>query len=301
MKLTITYEHDVPINAFQWTPKTHRQPLHAHPSLEMGLCLSGTGTFYFGRKQYQVRQGDLFLVNNEELHIAQSDPGDPSRYLFLNFDSSLLMAEDPALLLPFSYRSANFDNLIPADSPLAAAAAPWMLTVERELTGGEPGYKAMAKSALIQLCGLLLRHYHGGLSASRQHSMTQSANQTKALAQLVEQRYRDPIGLRDIADELGISLSRASRVFRETTGRRFADYVAMLRVQEAMRLLAGSDRQVAHIGFECGFQSLATFYRVFKESTGISPVHYRQTLGLEAPDSGRGPDPANSENSAARS
>ncbi|MBM7565221.1 AraC family transcriptional regulator [Paenibacillus sacheonensis] len=283
MKLTITYEHDVPINAFQWTPKTYRQPLHAHSSLEMGLCLSGTGTFFFGSKQYQVRQGDVFLVNNEELHIAQSDPNDPSHYLFLNFDGALLMSEDPSLLLPYSYRSANFNNLIPAGSPLAEAVIPWMTAVERELRDREPGYMAMAKSALIQLSGLLLRHYHAGLTDSEQRSMVQSVTQTKALAELVEQRYREPIGLQDIAKELGISVSRASRVFHETTGRRFADYVSLLRVQEAKRLLAGSDRQVAHIGFECGFQSLATFYRVFKESTGVSPVHFRQTLGLEAP------------------
>ncbi|MBP3965545.1 helix-turn-helix transcriptional regulator [Paenibacillus lignilyticus] len=281
MKLTITYEHEIPINAFYWTPKAYRQPLHAHTSLEMGLCLSGTGTFYFGNKQYHVREGDFFLVNNEELHIAQSDPLHPSHYLFLNFDSDLLMREDPSLLLPFSYHSEHFSNLIAADTALAAAIAPWMITIERELRERKPGYIALAKSALIQLCGLLLRHYHSGLSASRQRMMVQSVNQTKALASLVEQRYRESISLRDIAQELGISVSRASRVFHETTGRRFADYVAMLRVQEAKRLLAGTDEQVAHIGFECGFQSLATFYRVFKESTGISPVHYRQTLGLD--------------------
>ncbi len=284
MKITVTYEHDVSINAFHWTPKTYRQPLHAHSSLEMGLCLSGTGTFYFGSKQYHVKQGDVFLVNNEELHIAQSDPDDPSHYLFLNFDSSLLMMEDPCLLLPFSYHSANFSNLIPAGSPLAEAIIPWMTTIERELREQAPGYMALAKSALIQLCAQLLRHSHNSLSASRQLSMAQSMLQTKALAQLVEQRYREPISLQDIAQELGISVSRASRVFHETTGRKFADYVALLRVQEARRLLAGSDKQVAHIGFECGFQSLATFYRVFKEETGVSPVHFRQTLGLDIPE-----------------
>ncbi|MFC4812928.1 AraC family transcriptional regulator [Paenibacillus sp. GCM10023250] len=248
MKLIITYEHDVPINAFRWTPHAYRQPLHAHASLEIGLCLSGTGRFYFGRKAYEVNRGDVFLVNNEELHIAQSDPDDPSRFLFLNFDGALLLAEDPGLLLPFAYRSPRFRNLIPAGSPLAEAVGPWMLAVERELRDREPGCLAMAKSALIQLCGLLLRHYNRELTAEQQLSAARSANQTKALAQLVEKRFREPIGLRDVAEELGISMSRASRVFRETTGRRFADYVALLRVQEAKRLLAGSDRQAAHIG-----------------------------------------------------
>lgn len=121
MKLHIAYDHPIAINAFEWTPATYQQPPHVHASLEIGLCLTGKGRFFFGNKQYTANPGDLFLVNNEERHIAQSDPDDPSRYLFINFGPALLLAEEPGLLLPFSYRSNHFCNHIIGDSPRQTA------------------------------------------------------------------------------------------------------------------------------------------------------------------------------------
>ncbi|MGV2643843.1 cupin domain-containing protein, partial [Clostridium perfringens] len=140
MKLHIAYDHPIAINAFEWTPATYQQPPHVHASLEIGLCLTGKGRFFFGNKQYTANPGDLFLVNNEERHIAQSDPDDPSRYLFINFDPALLLAEEPGLLLPFSYRSNHFCNHIIGDSPLAKQLTPWVLAIAEELREKSPGY-----------------------------------------------------------------------------------------------------------------------------------------------------------------
>ncbi|MCU6707384.1 AraC family transcriptional regulator [Paenibacillus sp. J5C_2022] len=279
MKLHITYDHPIPINAFQWTPATYPQPPHVHTSLEIGLCLSGKGWFSFGNKRYAADIGDLFLVNNEERHIAMSDTNDPSRYLFLNFDASLLLAEDPALLLPFSYRSTRFCNHIPGGSTLAEQLAPWMHAVARELNEQKPGYLAMAKSGLVQLCGHLLRHYSELLSEDMRQSIVQTARHVQLLTDAVEHRFREPITLQQLADELGLSISRISRAFLETTGYRFSDYLSLLRVQAAKRELAGTDKTIAHIAFECGFQSLPTFYRVFKTYAGMSPAAYRLSLG----------------------
>ncbi|OIB03952.1 AraC family transcriptional regulator [Paenibacillus sp. LC231] len=280
MKLHIAYDHPIPINAFEWTPATYRQPPHMHASLEIGLCLTGKGYFFFGNKQYAANPGDLFLVNNEERHIAQSAPDDPSRYLFVNFDPALLLAEEPGLLLPFSYRSTHFCNHIMGGSPLAKQLTPWVLAIAEELREKSPGYLAMAKSALIQLCGRLLRHYGGLLTDKERHHMVHSVRQAQSLAALVEHRYHEPVSLGELADELGLSISRVSRAFLETTGYRFSEYVSLLRVQAAKRELAGTDKAVADIAFECGFQSLPTFYRVFKETVGLSPVRYRQSIGV---------------------
>ncbi|KHF32817.1 HTH-type transcriptional regulator YesS [Paenibacillus sp. P1XP2] len=279
MKLHITYDNPIPINAFVWTPAAHRQPPHVHESLEIGLCLSGKGIFFFGNKRYEAGPGDLFLVNGEEPHIAQADPADPSRYLFINFDAALLLQEEPCLLLPFSYRAAHFCNHIPGGSALARQLAPWMLAVAEEFQEKAPGYQAMAKSALIQLCGRLLRHYNDQLTDEERSGMVQSARHAQALAALVEQRYREPVSLKELAAVLGLSVPRVSRAFLEATGYHFSEYVSLLRVQSAKRDLAGTDKTVAEIAFDCGFQSLATFYRIFNEKVGMSPNAYRQSGG----------------------
>src|SRR5690606_32689474 len=112
--------------------------------------------------------------------------------------------------------------------------------------------------------------------------MVQSMQQARMVAAWVERPYREPTGLGAIADELNISASRASRVFQETTGKTFTDYVNLLPVKATKQLLAGSGKSVADIGFESGFQSLATFYRVFKDIAGVSPAAYRKHGGPSA-------------------
>jgi mannose-6-phosphate isomerase-like protein (cupin superfamily) len=111
MILQITYDdNELPINIFRWVPKSILEPQHHHHSFEMGLCISGSGLFYFGDQTYRISPGDLFIVNVLENHIAQSDESSPCEFIFINFDPELLEKEEPELLVPFRYYPFHFRN-----------------------------------------------------------------------------------------------------------------------------------------------------------------------------------------------
>lgn len=276
MRLEITYDHPVPLNAFAWTPRSQLQKPHAHASLEIGLCVSGAGWFYFGDKRYAVSPGDVFVVNNRELHIAQSDERDPSAYIFLNFDPNLLRDEDARLLLPFAYRPERFDNRIASGSGTAMRLAPLVRAVHEELSAGRPGYETLAKSLLLQIAVELLRHFSGLVAEPEwQAAVHAFARARDALAE-VDRRFAEPLSLDDVAALLGVSPSRASRLFKEATGRSFKDYLLQLRLNEARRLLTSTTLGIADVCFESGFQSMATFYRAFRDASGSSPAEFRE-------------------------
>lgn len=59
----------------------------------------------------------------------------------------------------------------------------------------------------------------------------------------------------------------------------FARYLALKRLAHARELLAQtSERPVSSIAFASGFESLATFYRSFRNTVGVSPMDYRQAV-----------------------
>ena len=58
------------------------------------------------------------------------------------------------------------------------------------------------------------------------------------------------------------------------------------RVVRAQQLLAGTSRRVAEIAFECGFESVPHFNRVFSRLTGATPTDYRRPH-RKAPSSAR--------------
>lgn len=280
MKLHITYEHPIAINAFRWTPNHMLKPLHYHSSLEIGLCTGGSGFFYFGDKAYSVQQGDIFIVNNLEPHIAKSDADDPSTYIFINFDPGLLLQEEETLLLPFAYQSSHFDNRIPAESPLAARLRPYIEAIWEELSGKRPGYHSMAKSALLHLCVQLLRHYADGLPQREWTRMKESYLRIRPALAVIDERFREPIELSDVAAALKLSPSRVSRLLQQELGRNFKDYLVQLRINEAKRLLISTALSAADVCFESGFQSVPSFNRLFKQHLRMTPMEYRDRYSV---------------------
>ncbi|WP_309121485.1 AraC family transcriptional regulator [Paenibacillus sp.] len=285
MRLKITYEHpEVPVNAFLWTPKARLEPLHVHTSLEIGLCVSGGGWFYFGEKRYRAEPGDIFVVNNQELHIAQSDEAEPSTYIFLNFDPNYLLAEDVKLLLPFAYSPDRFRNRIPGDDPLAGRLAPLIRTVWEELRDRREGYGSMVKSALLQLSVLLLRRESEPVAQAQWRQLVRDFAKIRPVLSFLEERFRDPLDLRSVAErlELGVSASRLSHAFKDATGKTFKDYLQQLRLNEAKRLLMTTEQDVLDVCFASGFQSAATFYRAFQAEAGMPPSVYRERHRVSA-------------------
>ena len=81
-----------------------------------------------------------------------------------------------------------------------------------------------------------------------------------------------------MAKEAGLSAGYLSKVFHDTTGKTFKEYVNALRMQYAVKLLRHSDRSISEICYSSGFQSLPNFLRQFKDRYHTSPGKYKKQL-----------------------
>ncbi|MFL1676012.1 AraC family transcriptional regulator [Paenibacillus dendritiformis] len=266
---------DRSVYIFEWSPRTHIDPFHTHDHLELGYCLSGTGTFYFGEKQYTAQPGDVFVVNNTERHAASSDPDNPSNYYFIYFDAMIIEQADPELLLPFVYYPQQFHNRIAGQLPVAASIGALFRQIWDEDRQKQSGYKGMMRSKIIEICALLLRYY-GEFTplADRSRAIT-SYYRIKPALDYMKERFREPLTLSDAARALSLSPSRTRHLFAEKLGQGFKEYLLQLRVNEAKRLLAATDLPITDIMHASGFQSQAPFYRAFKQWVGATPYEYR--------------------------
>lgn len=275
-QLNIQYEHEIPVNAFIWSPHTFIEPLHYHSSLEIGCCISGKGWFHFGEKTYPVQVGDVFIVNHSEMHIASSDEEDPSTYIFLNFDSGLLLTEDERLLIPFCYSNGLYQNRISSNERLATELRQLIERVQSELVDKQEGYSSMVKATMLQICTLLLRNRSIQLQQKDWQKLTRTIRDYRKLMDYIKEHYMEPLTLQDVAKYLGVSSSRASHVFLEATGRHFKDCLLQLRLNESKQLLLDTNLDITEVCFSSGFQSVSTFYRLFGSVIGVTPIEYRQ-------------------------
>ncbi len=87
----------------------------------------------------------------------------------------------------------------------------------------------------------------------------------------LQEHSAEPITVTQVASQFGYSAGRFSHIFNERIGCSFTRYVNNLRCYKAKRLLAESNLPLIDIATACGFSSMRTFHRVYKEFTGETP------------------------------
>jgi AraC family transcriptional regulator len=86
------------------------------------------------------------------------------------------------------------------------------------------------------------------------------------------------IGLKDLADCAGLSLSHFSFRFRASTNQSPHQYMLRLRVERSKELLTDHRLSVLDVGLEVGFRNQQHFATVFRNAVGVPPSVYRTQL-----------------------
>ena len=92
----------------------------------------------------------------------------------------------------------------------------------------------------------------------------------------INENYMDELRLAQMAEIAGMSASAFSRFFKQHTGRNLSDYIIDIRLGYATRKLVDTSRSISEISFECGFNNLSNFNRIFKKKKGCSPSEFRE-------------------------
>jgi AraC-like DNA-binding protein len=87
--------------------------------------------------------------------------------------------------------------------------------------------------------------------------------------------HGDPIGLEEIARAMHVSTFYFCKMFKQSTGLTFTEYLAHVRVEKAKSLLINPRLRISDIAYTVGFQSLTHFNRLFRRLTGESPTCFR--------------------------
>ncbi|MDR3652345.1 MAG: AraC family transcriptional regulator [Paludibacter sp.] len=88
--------------------------------------------------------------------------------------------------------------------------------------------------------------------------------------------YQKEIRLLDVANYVNMSEVSFSRFMKKRTGKNYIEYLNDLRLGIASRCLINSNKTIAEISFECGFNNLSNFNRIFKKRKGYTPKEFRE-------------------------
>lgn len=92
----------------------------------------------------------------------------------------------------------------------------------------------------------------------------------------INEHFREEIRLVTLAEMVGMTPVSFSRFFRLRTGKTLSEYIIDIRLGAASRLLVDSTRTIAEICYDCGFNNLSNFNRMFKRKKGCAPKEFRE-------------------------
>jgi len=88
--------------------------------------------------------------------------------------------------------------------------------------------------------------------------------------------YTENLSLERVAEQVALSSTYFSRVFKQTMGCTFVEYLTRVRLEEARHLLRTTTLSLAEISYAVGYQSPNYFSEVFKAVEGVTASSYRR-------------------------
>ncbi len=128
----------------------------------------------------------------------------------------------------------------------------------------------------------LLTFFADQLSALSNQLVTEKNNAEPLLVlkarEYIDKHKTEELSLANVAKVAGSSVFHFCKVFHKTTGLKFTDYVARVRLEDARTRLLNPNLRISEIAYDVGFQSLTQFNRTFKRVFGQSPSDFRARL-----------------------
>lgn len=253
---------------------------HFHPELELTLIVQGRGRRFVGDSIGPFADHDLVLLGGNLPHTWQSHrkSTQPNRLdcqaVVIQFRSELFKTFEQvsgnefqaiARLLDRSNRGLQFS----ATARRAASRA--MLEMQ--------ALPALGRlTTLIEILDILARDRRAVPISSLGYRATAAQSDQKRVTRVcgfLNEHFTRPIKLAEAADLVGLSLSAFARFFQRATGKQFTAYLSELRVGRACELLLETEKKVAAIAYESGFENLSHFNRTFHRMKDQTPREFR--------------------------
>lgn len=97
--------------------------------------------------------------------------------------------------------------------------------------------------------------------------------------QYIKKHLQEEINIYEMGEELHFNSQHLSRVFKSKTGYGIAEYITVMRMNEAKRILVETTIPIKDVAGMVGYRDYNYFTRVFKKEFDLSPREYRQLRG----------------------
>lgn len=252
---------------------------HTHDFLALAYFERGGGSLRLGGRVWSVETGDAYVVAPGEV-IEGGASGFREGWV-VSFPPEALGLEAPGvflswrahpLLFPFVGDAAGGAQRLKVPPEDRASWTGRFCALDAELRGRRDGYREAVLSHLTLLLvevSRLAADVVGDLKLKDEPLLA-------GVFGFIEERYGEPISLKDVARAVGLSAGHLTTVVGRKTGRTVLEWITERRMAEARKLLVETDLSVGEVGRKVGYGDAGYFARTFRRVHGATPLQWRR-------------------------
>lgn len=260
--------------------KEFTYPIHNHSVYELSFVENAKGVRRIvGDSQEVIGDYDLCLIASPDLeHVWEQNEchSDDIREITVQFDFSMsdetLFGRNPYASITRMMQQAKKGLSFPLQAIMKVYG---MLDT---LSSVKDGFYAVQQ--FLTILYELSRCENARTLASSSYAKVTVEDDSRRILKVknfISKNYMDELRLPELASLAGMSSSAFSRFFKLHTGRNISEYIIDLRLGYAARMLVDTAKSISEIGFDCGFNNLSNFNRIFKKKKGCSPSEFRES------------------------
>lgn len=260
---------------------------HFHDEVEILAVFEGTVRCTVGDADFCCRAGDIAVVNPGALHLISADRDADFacvRFRYDRMESKLPDGCHTKYVAPF--QKGEYRLPVIADGEARAQLFAEARFILDTYAGQRPGYELQLKASLYKLLaafvenGLFIKDnvYTGKF-------VLEIDSPLYRVLDFMNTHFRQKIALNQLAEMANLNKNYFCEYFKSKMKYTPVQYLNILRINEAKKLIDASDRKLIDIAYETGFNNFSYFTQTFHSIMGVLPSEYKKSRKQSVADS----------------
>jgi AraC-like DNA-binding protein len=242
---------------------------HKHPSYSFILHFDDLYQLEIDNKIIKTLQNTISLMAPGSEH-NESDSEKFVRYAAIYIDKEFFEEQFKFYNKPEDFSLFNGNNYT-AHPSLKAAIKDFMNEYENFL----PGRKQLLDANELKITHLIVRTI---LNCEINNLPVNLKNNIENVIEYIHVHFNEKLTISSLAEKANLSESHFMRVFKESTGKTPKEYLLLLRLDKAKKMIQDTDKRSSEIALDCGFNNPSHFSNTFQKYFNLSPSAYKSTI-----------------------
>ena len=255
-------------------------PIHCHDIMELNFVENAAGARrVVGDSSEVIGDCDLVLITSSDLehvweqHECKSDDiHEVTIQFYIHFEDE----HTPFRTNPYK---SIYQMMMRAKRGLAFRMSAIMTIYPRLVKLASIDDKFLMAHELMYILHELSKFddaYELASSTFAKVDVSSESRRVLKVKEYINTHINDELRLEQLANLVNMTPTAFSRFFKLRTGKTLSEYIVDIRLGHAARLLLDTNDSVSEICWNCGFNTLSNFNRLFRKRKGCSPTEFRE-------------------------